>query len=141
MTADATRLRAALGRWHGSVQDRCQVVTPALIRATGDVPVKDGELRASITADPVRRSGQSATLHMRAPVIQAATTDKGARPHVITPRRAGGLLVFHWPKAGRVVHLRRVRHPGNPPDPWWEAALRKAWTQSLRLAARQTPFR
>jgi hypothetical protein len=78
---------------------------------------------------------------MAAPVIQASTTDKGARPHVIVPRRAGGLLVFNWPKAGGTVFLRRVHHPGNPPDPWWRQTLERNWPQALKLAARTVGFR
>lgn len=38
--------------------------------------------------------------------------EEGTRPHVIKPRRMGGVLVFEWPKAGGTVYLRRVNHPG-----------------------------
>ena len=120
MTADATQLRLALGRWALQVQDRAADVTVGLARYTGDVPNDTGELRGSIrkrggTVD----QGQRMRAQIEAPVIQAATTDKGARPHVIRPRRRGGVLAFNWPKAGGVVVLRHVNHPGNPPRPWW----------------------
>ncbi|HEX6686809.1 MAG TPA: hypothetical protein VF062_28850 [Candidatus Limnocylindrales bacterium] len=46
--------------------------------------------------------------------------DQGTRPHQILPRpgNARGLMVFYWPKAGRVVYRRRVFHPGNPATHW-----------------------
>jgi hypothetical protein len=43
----------------------------------------------------------------------ALFVDQGTRPHVITPRKPGGLLVFYWPKVGHMVFLRSVKHPGN----------------------------
>lgn len=36
----------------------------------------------------------------------------GTGPHVIRPRNPGGRLVFFWDKAGRVVYLKSVNHPG-----------------------------
>lgn len=44
----------------------------------------------------------------------AGWMEHGTRPHMIYPKKPGGFLVFHWPKAGRVVFLRSVRHPGTP---------------------------
>jgi hypothetical protein len=36
----------------------------------------------------------------------------GTRPHVIRPKKPGGMLKFYWWRKGRVVHFRRVHHPG-----------------------------
>ena len=116
----------------------------AVRTAQGDPRVPRGdslELVGSIRSRrDVKVSGSRASVTVEAPVIQAATTDKGARPHPIYPKRPGGLLVFHWPKVGGTVFLRRVSHPGNAPRPWWEAVLRDAWRQGLRTAARRTSF-
>jgi hypothetical protein len=54
---------------------------------------------------------------------------EGAGPHPI-PRAGttarGGYLRFYWLKAGGVVVLRRVRHPGNPAQEYLTKALRIA---------------
>lgn len=142
MTADATRLRQAVRRWSGRVADAAVDDTARRARQDGQVPRGEtGDLRASIRKGGVGLSGAtSVTTHVVAPVIQAATTDKGARPHRIRPRRAGGVLVFHWPKAGRVVAFRHVNHPGNRPANWWRPVLLRSWTAGLKAAARRTPL-
>jgi hypothetical protein len=48
-------------------------------------------------------------------VDYAEFVDEGTHPHTIVPKRRGGVLVFYWPRVGRVVYLKRVSHPGNPP--------------------------
>lgn len=50
---------------------------------------------------------------------------EGTRPHEIVPRTAR-VLRFHWPKAGRVVYLRRVQHPGTRPNRYLTDNLRRA---------------
>jgi hypothetical protein len=42
------------------------------------------------------------------------------RPHLIV---GNPLLVFHWAKAGRVVYLRHVNHPGSDFGPFLRKAL------------------
>jgi len=103
------------------------------------VPVKDGNLRQSIRSrNDVKVSGTQRSTTVEAPVIQAATTHKGARAHRIVPRSAGGLLVFDWPAGGGLVFFRSVNHPGNPPRPWWDDVIRDAWRDALRSAAGRT---
>lgn len=41
---------------------------------------------------------------------------EGTEPHVIEPRQAGGVLVFWSDRAGAVVAVRRVNHPGTKPN-------------------------
>lgn len=48
---------------------------------------------------------------------------EGTPPHDITPK-GNGFLIFHWPKAGGVVYLKRVRHPGTKPNRYLADALR-----------------
>jgi hypothetical protein len=138
--ADLTVLRARLGTW------ATQVVTVAADEAVSiikrDPRVPRGETLELVNSVRSRRdtkvSGTRRSVTLEAPVIQAVTTDQGARGHPIRPKRAGGLLVFHWPKVGRVVFFRHVNHPGNPPRPWWEAVVTDGCRQALRIAARRT---
>lgn len=83
--------------------------------------VKTGALRASIES---RRKHYATGLGFEAgswTVKYAAVHELGSRPHPITPKKAGGTLVFFWPKAGRVVHFKSVMHPGT--DPYYFASL------------------
>jgi hypothetical protein len=48
----------------------------------------------------------------------------GTRPHMIFPRRPGGVLRFTV--GGRVVYARYVSHPGTQPNDYLRAALRAA---------------
>jgi hypothetical protein len=48
----------------------------------------------------------------------------GTRPHVIRPRRPGGVLRFTV--NGQVVFARYVNHPGNKPNDFLRKALRAA---------------
>lgn len=57
-------------------------------------------------------------------LVQARTTNTGARRHVIRARRAPTLR-FYWPKVGRVVTPIRVRHPGNKGSRWWDKTVRR----------------
>lgn len=140
MSADVRGVKSALGRWAVSVQGQAVGSMPDAMR--GYAPIRDGELRGSIRrAGPVTLAGEKVRGRIIAPVIQARTTDQGSPPHVIRPKRAGGLLVFYWPKAGRVVGLRYVNHPGNRAKPWWRRALRATYGPALRFAAVQTRLR
>lgn len=67
---------------------------------------------------------------------------RGARPHPISPKKAGGWLAFKWDAApdfvrrlsdGRVL-LRHVNHPGNEPNSYFDDAV-KRWGAHLQAAA------
>jgi hypothetical protein len=49
---------------------------------------------------------------------------KGTRPHLIKPKRAGGVLAFTV--KGTKVFTRVVHHPGNKPNDFMAVALRTA---------------
>lgn len=149
MTADVRALKVSIGRWsrevHGTalddMPDRMRPYAPIGTQVPrGRAP---GQLRKSIRRDraAVGFSVTRVTGRIIAPVIQAETTEKGSPPHVIRPRRAGGLLVFYWPKIGKVIGLRYVNHPGNQPKPWWKRALQATYGPALRYAAIRTPLR
>jgi len=47
---------------------------------------------------------------------------EGTPPHVIRARRKP-MLVFYWPKVGRVVRFKQVNHPGTQPNRYLSDAL------------------
>jgi hypothetical protein len=53
---------------------------------------------------------------------------EGTEPHVIAARRRP-LLVFYWPKVGRVVAFKRVNHPGTDPNRFLTDALQVLHTR------------
>lgn len=55
--------------------------------------------------------------------IQSATTDRGARPHEIRPRRA---QVLRFVADGQVVYARVVHHPGNRGSGWFRSVMSSA---------------
>lgn len=81
-----------------------------------------GTLRESI----VKRLDSEAGL----PVVFVGSNDpiallhhEGTRPHEIRPKRPEGRLVFYSRKAGRIVVVRRVDHPGTRPNKYLANAL------------------
>lgn len=94
------------------------------------VPVDTGQLLESIKANATLR-GPVLTVVVSSPLVQAATTNTGARPHVIVPRRRRTL---RFRVGGRVVYARRVNHPGNRGTHWFDRAMsqwRRAVTDEL----------
>lgn len=89
--------------------------------ATGQMASKTRvtDRRLSPTAWQVRASN---------PTVQAATTNFGARPHLIRPKQARALR-FYSPKAGRVVFAQVVHHPGNRPSHWFSDVMSPAHVQ------------
>lgn len=107
------------------------------LRHSADRHYDTGELDQSIDVVAVG-NGPRYRLHAKADTLQAITTDRGARPHVIRPRRPGGMLTFYWPKAGRVVSFRHVNHPGNKGSGWWRKTMRSnVLRRAMRKAARK----
>jgi hypothetical protein len=51
--------------------------------------------------------------------------DQGTKPHPIRAKNAP-MLVFYWPKVGRVVHFKSVKHPGNKPYEFLMKGLNRA---------------
>jgi hypothetical protein len=86
-------------------------------QAKVNTPVRTGFLGRSIEEEPVNEvsplrfeGGVTATAHY------AAAVHEGTRPHVIRPRRAGGVLAFDM--GGRTVFARSVNHPGTRARPF-----------------------
>lgn len=96
-----------------------QVVNRAKVLA----PVDTGRLRASIQG----RLGRTWTLRPQFTVFTnveyAQMVHDGTRPHIIRPRRPGGVLRFQV--GGQVVYARVVHHPGTRARPFLDRALRE----------------
>jgi hypothetical protein len=90
------------------------------VAATQGVPVETGELRFS-QRHRIRRVGLSSHGSVWYTADHAAAVHEGARPHIIRPRRRGGVLVFDV--GGRTVFTKMVRHPGYKGNPWLYRAM------------------
>jgi hypothetical protein len=55
---------------------------------------------------------QSGRVRVTAGAPYSAILERGSRPHVIRPRKPGGVLRFRV--NGRVVYAKKVNHPGTP---------------------------
>lgn len=149
MTADASRVRAALTAWADAVQTGAVDDVPDMVRPLAPLGTSTptstrapGELRNSITvAQRVTSNGTSFRGRVAATAPQARWTDRGTDPHEIVPRGPGYPLRFWSARAGVIVFRWRVFHPGNAAQNWWEPAVRSAFVQSMLTRARSTPFR
>lgn len=90
-------------------------------RARVLVPVRTGRLRSSIRAEPPRFFSLRGSVTVGSDLEYAAAINDGSRPHVIRPRRAGGVLRFNV--GGRIVYARYVNHPGTKGTHFLDKAL------------------
>jgi hypothetical protein len=75
-----------------------------------------GRLKRSIKVYRHQRYTKGQTIRIGTSVPYAKYVHEGTRPHIITPNRADGALVF-VPKGGtRVVITKKVNHPGSRPN-------------------------
>lgn len=148
MSADASKVRAALESWAWQMQAGAVEDVPDLIRPMAPLGTQNpgsdrvpGQLRESITVSQhVTPGGPQFAGKVAAPVPQAVWTDQGTSPHEIVPIGSGYPLRFYWAQAGGIVFRWRVNHPGNAPMNWWEPSVRLAWSQALLARAVSTPF-
>lgn len=104
-----------------------------------ETPVRTGRLRAS-TRGQVLYDGTNQVLSVR----QGAMTKEGAfygrfvregtEPHIIRPRRQGGVLAFQY--KGEMVFARSVKHPGTRANPYHIRTLDRTRPQIEALATR-----
>lgn len=97
---------------------------------------KTGEMRDSM-ATRGSWNGGLIRVEVTSNVIQTITTNFGARPHVIVPRKPGGTLRFKA-RSGKVVFAKRVNHPGNPPSHWLTNTL-ATWPRMIRQELDRLP--
>jgi hypothetical protein len=112
-----------------------------MLRLPGGMVYRDMTRRLlRVEAEAVRRAPGSMGTTIRAQIRSGAGGDfvgvinvrhpaalyviGGTRPHVIRPRRVGGVLRFTV--NGQVVYARYVNHPGTRPNDFLRQALRAA---------------
>ena len=54
----------------------------------------------------------------------------GTRPHVIKPRKPGGVLKFFWWKKGKQMVVKKVNHPGTEANDFMGRGLKRGMTQA-----------
>lgn len=119
---DRTRVQRMLrlpgGMVYRNMERRVQRVEAEAIRRA---PGRMGRtIRASIRRGP---GGEfEGVINVRHPAALYVTG--GTRPHIIRPRRVGGVLRFTV--GGQVVYARYVMHPGTKPNDFLLQALRAA---------------
>lgn len=86
-------------------------------------PRRTGNLADHIVKRLAREKGGHVMLVGVSGVPYAVWVVEGSEPHQITAVR-GPLLVFYWPKLGRVVAFPSVQHKGNKPNRFMLQALR-----------------
>lgn len=84
-------------------------------------PVDSGNMRQRTRATS-RTTRTGAIIDVIVDTKYAHIVRSGQRPHVITPRQAGGVLAFRT--GGQLVFARSVNHPGALGNSWWDNALR-----------------
>lgn len=116
-------------------------LTTGLRRAQGRAkilaPVDTGRLRSDIRFE-IRNRALGVTGRLFCTVSYADAVHDGTRPHVIRPRRPGGVLRFRV--GGQVVYAKFVNHPGTTGRPFLSQALREVgptmgWSVSGQGAA------
>lgn len=102
-------------------------------RARLQVGKKTGNLMRSIKFQHIARNGLGPGIKVGAYTSYAMMHHQGTKPHLITPSKPGGNLVFM--KGSRVIHTKVVRHPGTKGNPYltrpMEQVIRKQ-RRSLR---------
>lgn len=98
-----------------------------------EAPVREGKLRDSAGYNITGANTQNVELHITLgnasrPEVVVKTVLFGSLPHVIKPKRPGGVLRFEI--GGKTVWARSVNHPGTKRDPFFNRALQK--TDSAR---------
>lgn len=99
-----------------------QVVRGTTNLAKIRAPRKTGRMANSIGGS-IRETPNAVRGLVGTRVKYALIIHRGARAHKIRPRRQGGMLKFYWERAGMVVWLRSVNHPGVGATPFLTSAL------------------
>lgn len=117
----------AFTSWQGPLGRSLARLASMTVRfAKLDAPKKTGHLMGSIKYKKLSGPG-GITFEAGSNARHALWMEKGTRPHLITPKKPGGMLVFFWPKMGKTVHLKSVNHPGTKAYRFMEKGFDKAW--------------
>jgi hypothetical protein len=102
------------------------------VRKVSDERIKHrtGRYRRSIRSQVA--AGNRVEVHASAPY--SIFLERGTRPHIIVPRRPGGVLVFKV--GGKTIFTRLVHHPGTRPYNILRDGVARAGRKLNRLAKR-----
>jgi hypothetical protein len=92
-----------------------------LMGAKAQVGVRTGALRRSLRIEH-EYSPLGATVKVGSNLHYALMHHEGTRPHIITPKNPGGVLVFT--KGTKLIRTQLVRHPGTKPNRYLSDQLR-----------------
>jgi len=87
-------------------------------------PYTTGRLAQSIRSKGPFIEGFLIRAQVGSELSYARIVNNGARPHLIFPIPPRRYMKFYWRKVGRVVHLEKVRHPGQRGKGYLEEAAR-----------------
>lgn len=118
---DSQTIRTAVGGLMDRDLDRRASNVQAAARAQAGH--RSGDLARRIVKNRVW-AGLNPAVDIVSQVPYSAVHHFGSRPHVILPRKPGGVLRF--PSRGGVVYARRVNHPGTKANPFLLANLHLA---------------
>lgn len=79
-------------------------------------PERTGRLKRGLRFATYTRGRSGISLSITSEAPYTGFVRHGTRPHMIFPRRLGGVLVFFWEKTQRLMFLRHVHHPGTRPN-------------------------
>lgn len=83
---------------------------------------KTGALRASIRFEHIAKNAIGPAVKVGAYKHYALLHHQGTRPHLITPNKPGGTLIFT--KGARVIQTKVVRHPGTRKNEYLTTPMR-----------------
>lgn len=118
LSIDTAALNAAVG--HFLSRAAAEYRGTLFAAARQNVPVRTGALQRSLREEPITFSGPlRVSTGVSATAPYALFVHEGTRPHIIRPRRAS---VLAFPRNGRTVFARYVRHPGTRANPFLRRA-------------------
>jgi HK97 gp10 family phage protein len=134
-SADISRLAEALRQSAG----QSTVTTQQVLIASANHILAEMEARAPVDTGTLRHS-LGIRVHTNRVEIgpnlnqapYAGYVEFGTKPHVIRPKKPGGVLVFTV--GGTKVFAKKVNHPGTKPQPYVAPAF-QAWVDSLGTMA------
>ena len=127
-TVDASGLRRAVASRGGFIAQRATLDIDRELHRKARPHRQSGEMKAAIRVTQQRLSPTVWRVTAENRTIQAATTNTGARPHVIRPVKAS---VLRFVMDGRVVYAKVVHHPGNKGDRWFSSTFDLASVRAI----------
>ncbi len=91
---------------------------------------KTGALRNSIRFEHIAKNPLGPGVKVGAYKHYALVHHQGTRPHLITPNKPGGTLVFS--KGSRIIQTKVVRHPGTKKNEYLTNPMRKVVRSQVR---------